>query len=425
MHCKYPAFALREMAIEGSIACCEIRSFAAHHSCTLNASNHEDFVDAFLLQLSSPAQHETIISLLSSCERDFRGGKIAYRPPGSTLITSVLDVGRWVSSQLEGGLTNAHVLDRAERVDVGETRAKTPLRPVSASAQKVIALLEGRQVVIPRSETLDLIATRTSLLSDLAMQRSLTGDNAAAVAVRKGEICLFQLFDRGTKDRKELELLICSALRDRAHILAFTSNEFLLDQELVSLLGEGDRLVGGRRADAYIVAEEGNISFDSYLLSSSTGKQACFFKTAHRLGLVVGVSIKSDFGFQNKRSTSGELHIDRCPIVLFAIPRFNNRAGSMSDVVVCANALPRFSVSEGGSILYVGPAMNKSSLYSLNEVRAWTRRSLATIRAKMTLDGWHEVLLFSMGASWAAEADDWPSCAKKRPLVIDLTGDEE
>ena len=44
------------------------------------------------------------------------------------------------------------------------------------------------------------------------------------------------------------------------------------------------------------------------------------------------------------------------------------------------------------------------------------RDSLATIGTKMDADGWHELLLLSMGAAGAPETDDWPaSCGAKRP----------
>ena len=36
------------------------------------------------------------------------------------------------------------------------------------------------------------------------------------------------------------------------------------------------------------------------------------------------------------------------------------------------------------------------------------RESLAAIEAKMRAERWHAVALFSMGASRAPEADDWP-----------------
>ena len=32
-------------------------------------------------------------------------------------------------------------------------------------------------------------------------------------------------------------------------------------------------------------------------------------------------TVKSDLGLRNRRSTSGELHLDRCPLVLWALPR--------------------------------------------------------------------------------------------------------
>ena len=88
-----------------------------------------------------------------------------------------------------------------------------------------------------------------------------------------------------------------------------------------------------------------------------------------------------------KRSTSGALHLDRCPLVLFALPRVNERARAMCDVAV--------------------------RVRSHRGRRTATRReSLATVGAKMDAEGWHEVLLLSMGATAAPEADDWPRGAK-------------
>jgi hypothetical protein len=37
-----------------------------------------------------------------------------------------------------------------------------------------------------------------------------------------------------------------------------------------------------------------------------------------------------------------------------------------------------------------------------------TRASLSTIEAKMAADGWHQLLLFSMGSDTTPEATDWP-----------------
>ena len=136
------------------------------------------------------------------------------------------------------------------------------------------------------------------------------------------------------------------------------------------MLGEGDRCEGTRRADAYLIAEAGAITFDAYALAATAGRAATFFKQACALGLVVGASIKSDLGFRNRRASSGELHLDRCPIVLFALPRLNERAGVVSDVVVCANVCPRFSVS-AGAIRYVGAASDcaAGSIRTVDEAR--------------------------------------------------------
>ena len=112
---KFPASALRAMALEGRFAACEMRAFAAHHEATLDATNHVEFVEAFLVQLGTAAQHARILELLAACGREFHGGqgKISYKPPHAARLTSVLDVGRWVSAQLEGGLAHVHV--RASR----------------------------------------------------------------------------------------------------------------------------------------------------------------------------------------------------------------------------------------------------------------------------------------------------------------------
>ena len=48
------------------------------------------------------------LALLATATRAFAQGKIAYTPPDARQLTSVLDVGRWVSAQL-GGLAHAHV----------------------------------------------------------------------------------------------------------------------------------------------------------------------------------------------------------------------------------------------------------------------------------------------------------------------------
>ena len=110
---KFSAAVLKAMALEGrfSAAPCEMRAFAAHHAATLDASNHIAFVEAFLVQLGGPEQHAQILELLMTCSREFHAvqGRIAYKPPHSVQLTSVLDVGRWVSARLEGGLTHAQV----------------------------------------------------------------------------------------------------------------------------------------------------------------------------------------------------------------------------------------------------------------------------------------------------------------------------
>ena len=53
-----------------------------------------DYVEAFVLQIGQREQHKKILSLLSSMDRAFSNGKIAYKPPGERQLTSVLDVAR-------------------------------------------------------------------------------------------------------------------------------------------------------------------------------------------------------------------------------------------------------------------------------------------------------------------------------------------
>jgi hypothetical protein len=242
------------------------------------------------------------------------------------------------------------VLERAQRVDVGSMKKRvtaptvatalpaamaappplaTPLTAIAAPPPlatfltappeaRAMAALERVQLHVPRPDTLALVAGRTRLLTDFATRRALTGDVVLAQAARDGTLGLLQLFDR-----KELETLVCAALRERSRLLAFNSAELLLDGELVALLGEADRREGARRADAYLIAEEEAVTWDAHRAAAVQGRasEAAFFKHAHRLGLVVGVSVKSDLGFRNRRESSGELHLDRCPIVLFALPR--------------------------------------------------------------------------------------------------------
>jgi len=110
---KFSALALKAMALDGQFAAapCEMRAFAAHHAATLDARNHIAFVEAFLVQLGARAQHARILELLATCGREFHvaQGRIAYKPPDAAQLTSVLDVGRWVSARLDGGLAHAQV----------------------------------------------------------------------------------------------------------------------------------------------------------------------------------------------------------------------------------------------------------------------------------------------------------------------------
>ena len=357
---KHSTTALKRLALEGALSACEARAFAAFRAGTLDAATHNDYVDAFVLQLGAPVQHSAILALLATVERAFRAGKIAYKPPDAPLLTAVLEVARWVSARLEGGLAHAAVLERARRADAGGRRLAPP--QAQDAAHRAMAALELRQLAVSRADTLRYVA-RTRLLADFVTHRALTGDAEAAARMARGEAGLLQLLERGTQDRKELETLVCAALRERGRLLVFTSAELLLDTELVALFGEADRAEGARRADAYLVVEEGAITYDAFL---ATDDMSAFFKGAARLGLVVGVSIKSDLGLRARRATSGELHLDRCPIVLFALPRVNERAGAMSDVMVYANVRPRFAVTPTGKICYVG---GTGRLTTLGQVR--------------------------------------------------------
>ena len=121
MHAKHAASELKAMALRGAVAACEMRAFAARHAATLDAANHADFVEAFVLQLGRPEQHAAVLALLAGVERGFRGGKIAYKPPGGAQLTSVLEVARWVDARV-GGLAHAELLGRAARADAGSQK---------------------------------------------------------------------------------------------------------------------------------------------------------------------------------------------------------------------------------------------------------------------------------------------------------------
>jgi hypothetical protein len=211
---KYSAFELKGMALSGQVpgAPCEVRAFSASHETTVGSLNHADFVEAFVLQLGAGEQHGRILELLAACGRGFAGHKIAYRPPDGPKLTSILSVARWVSSELEGGLACAHVLEREQRVDAGSTRIEAQL-PGAFPQLPAMRMLEGCRVFVPRAKTLELIRTHTRLLSDFVTRRTLTGDVEIAQAAEAGKLGLLQLFDRGTQDRKELEVLLCAALR--------------------------------------------------------------------------------------------------------------------------------------------------------------------------------------------------------------------
>ena len=105
---KHSAATLKRLALDGALAGCEARAFAAYHAATLDAANHADYVDAFVLQLGDRAQHAAVLGLLATVERGFQHGKIAYKPPGRAQLASVLDVARWVDAEL--GLAHAHLI---------------------------------------------------------------------------------------------------------------------------------------------------------------------------------------------------------------------------------------------------------------------------------------------------------------------------
>ena len=261
MHTKHTAAELKAMALCGAVSACEMRAFSARHAGTLDATSHVDFVEAFVLQLGHFGQHAAILQLLSACVREFRAGKIAYKPPGGAQLTSVLDVARWVDRHV-AGLAHAERLGRAQRVDAGSQRVTALPSALGAAddmGSRAMEALRRRRVHVPRDATLALVVSHTSLVDDYVTHKTLTGEVEQADRMARGEAGLLQLFDRGAQDRKELEALVCVALRERGRLLAFTSAELLLDRELVLLLGEEDRVEGARRADAYVIVEEGVI----------------------------------------------------------------------------------------------------------------------------------------------------------------------
>jgi hypothetical protein len=238
--------------------------------------------------------------------------------------------------------------------------------------------LEMHQVLVPRADSLRLVTGHTRLLSDLANRRALSGDVDAACAAREGRAGLMQLFEKGTQDRKELEVLICAALRER-RVMAFTSSEMLVDDELVRLFGEADRRESVRRVDIYIIEAQAPVTFEAYCAAcGDRAAQATLFKHAHALGLVCGGSVKSDFGLTNRRTSSGELHLDHCPLLFLAIPRVNEIARTLSDVVVCVNVCPHFPVTGAGKVCYVGSQPMSATAHNYDETGPG-RRLLTTV----------------------------------------------
>ena len=196
------------------------------------------------------------------------------------------------------------------------------------------------------------------------------------------------------------------ARSEAGRLLAFTSSELLLDTELVAMLGEDDRRESARRVDAYLVEERdaAAVTYAAYAAAAATGRAALavFFKRAHRLGLIVGASIKSDMGLGNRRTTSGELHLDRCPLVFFALPRVNERAGAMSDVLVRVNVRPRFAVSGSGRVRYLGAQPPKGVVVA--EAAPGTAACSAASAAAASLAVGRHTLSSVAEARWACHA---------------------
>ena len=152
--------------------------------------------------------------------------------------------------------------------------------------------------------------------------------------------------------------------REQGRIAAFTSSEVLLDEELARLAGEADRKEGSRRADVYLIDSNTEFSLNAYESLVGPLARKTFFKHAFGHGVVVGASVKSDLGLRDKRTSSGELHLDYCPVTFFAIPRINEYAGTLSDIAVCAAT--HFPVS-AGRICYLGSG--KRTLKSIEGLR--------------------------------------------------------
>ena len=120
---KYPATALKQLALSGGLVGFEARAFAAFHSAVLDGSNHLDYVEAFVLQLGAPEQHEVILSLLSVGGRTFAHGRL-----GPSRRMMLFRVARWlawavgpVASKIEIQYRQyvMQYVERACRVDSG------------------------------------------------------------------------------------------------------------------------------------------------------------------------------------------------------------------------------------------------------------------------------------------------------------------
>lgn len=107
-------------------------------------------------------------------------------------------------------------LERAVRIDLGghKLKANTQTGKLSSNlAQHLMSSMESIQLFVPRHQTHKLMVTHTHLLTDFVAHRTLMGDLEIAHAASEGRMGLLQLFDRGTNDRKQLEILICATMR--------------------------------------------------------------------------------------------------------------------------------------------------------------------------------------------------------------------
>lgn len=81
------------------------------------------------------------------------------------------------------------------------------------AAEHVLSALERTWLLVGHPHTFALIASQTRLRADFVVLRTFNGDVDIALAASEGTLGLLQLFDIGTNDRKELEVLLCVVLR--------------------------------------------------------------------------------------------------------------------------------------------------------------------------------------------------------------------